>query len=157
MRLRQAGSMGLLLLWSTLALAGPREDALAAFDKFFLAFLPNNHGPMAALFAPDALFYGTGSTQLVTAPAGVIDYFRTALDGTRGEVRARAIERTALELSDSVVVISGKWHTERTHEGKTAAGAPLRVTAVMHKRGEQWLIAQFHNSPLPKPPAASAR
>jgi hypothetical protein len=27
---------------------------------------------------------------------------------------------------------------------------------VMQKRGDRWLIVQFHNSPTPKPPAAAA-
>jgi len=35
----------------------------------------------------------------------------------------------------------------------TTAG-PSRCTVVMQKRGDQWLIAQFHNSPTPMPRAA---
>ncbi|MDH5285487.1 MAG: hypothetical protein OEX23_02490 [Betaproteobacteria bacterium] len=37
-------------------LAGPREDALTAYQKFFDAFTTDNHDQMARLFAPDALF-----------------------------------------------------------------------------------------------------
>jgi ketosteroid isomerase-like protein len=28
---------------------------------------------------------------------------------------------------------------------------PSRNTVVMQKRGDRWLIVQFHNSPTPKP------
>jgi len=59
-----------------------------------------------------------------------------------------------LVLSDSVVAISGKWQSERTIDGKMNTRGPARNTVVMHKRGDRWLIAQFHNSPTPKPPAA---
>jgi len=152
--------IGLLLIalaWSTLVHAGPREDALAAYDKFFTLFTTGNQDQLAALFAPDALFYGTGSADVLTTPDGVVKYFTAALSGTRGEVKATPFERTALQLSDSVVAISGKWQSERTLDGKMVTAGPSRVTAVMQKRGDKWLIVQFHNSPTPKPrPVAPA-
>lgn len=146
----------ILLTFSALTLAGPKEDALAAYQKFFEAFTTNNHDQLAALFAPDALFYGTGSAEVVTTPEGVLKYFVAALSGTRGETKARAFEQTALQLSDTVVAISGKWQSERTLDGKMVTNGPSRNTVVMQKRGERWLIVQFHNSPTPKPkPPAS--
>jgi hypothetical protein len=145
----------IVLAWSTLVQAGPKEDALAAYDKFFTLFTTGNQNQLAALFAPDALFYGTGSAEVVTTPEGVIAYFTGALSGTRGEVTARPFENKALLLSDSVVVISGKWQSERTLDGKMITAGPSRVTAVMQKRGDKRLIVQFHNSPTPKPPAAA--
>jgi hypothetical protein len=144
----------LLALLSSSALAGPKEDAVAAYDKFFTLFTTGNQNQLAALFAPDALFYGTGSAEVVTTPAGVVSYFTGALSGTRGEVKARPFENTTLVLSDSVVAISGKWQSERTLEGKMVTAGPSRVTVVMQKRGDNWLIVQFHNSPTPKPPSA---
>lgn len=144
------------LAWSTLVQAGPREDALAAYDKFFISFTTGNQAQVAALFAPDALFYGTGSADVVTTPEGVIAYFTRALSGTRGEVKARPFEKTALQLSDSVVAISGKWQSERTLDGKMVTAGPSRITVVMQKRGDRWLIVQFHNSPTPKPLPAAA-
>ncbi len=144
----------LVIAWSALVQAGPKEDALAAYDKFFTSFTTGNQNQLAALFAPDALFYGTGSAEVVTTPEGVISYFTAALSGTRGEVKARPFENKALLLSDSVVAISGKWQSERTLDGKMVTAGPSRVTVVMQKRGDKWLIVQFHNSPTPKPPAA---
>jgi hypothetical protein len=48
------------LPFSIPAFAGLKEDALAAYQKFFEAFTTYNGEQVAALFAPDALFYGTG-------------------------------------------------------------------------------------------------
>jgi len=132
-------------------LAGTKEDALAAYQKFFDAFTTDNHDQIVRLFAPDALFYGTRSTELVTTPEGIRQYFVAALTGTRGSVKATPFEQTALVLSDSVVAISGKWQSERTSEGKMVTAGPSRNTVVMQKRGDRWLIVQFHNSPTPKP------
>jgi hypothetical protein len=145
---------GLFALLSTGALAGPKEDALAAYDKFFTLFTTGNQNQLAALFAPDALFYGTGSAEVVTTPEGVVAYFTGALSGTRGDVKARPFENKALMLSESVVAISGKWQSERTLDGKMVTAGPSRVTVVMQKRGDTWFIVQFHNSPTPKPTPA---
>lgn len=145
----------LLSIVSLSTFAGPKEDALAAYDRFFALFTTDNHEQIAKLFAPDALFYGTGSADVVTTPEGIREYFVRALSGTRGAVKATPFERTALVLADNVVAISGKWQSERTLDGKMTTAGPARSTVVMQKRGNQWLIAQFHNSPTPKPPASS--
>jgi hypothetical protein len=142
------------IAWSTLVQAGPKEDALAAYDKFFTSFTTGNQTQLAALFAPEALFYGTGSAEVVTTPEGVVAYFKEALSGVRGDVKARPFDNKALVLSDSVVAISGKWQSERTLDGTMVTAGPSRVTVVMQKRGDKWLIVQFHNSPTPKPVAA---
>ena len=142
----------IVLAWSTLVQAGPKEDAIAAYDKFFTSFTTGNQNQVAALFAPDALFYGTQSAEVVTAPEGVLAYFTQALSGARGEVKAKPFEHKALVLSDGVVAISGKWQSERTLDGKMVTAGPSRVTVVLQRRGDKWLIVQFHNSPTPKPP-----
>lgn len=137
---------------SPLAQAGPAEDAQTAFLKFFPAFVARNHVEVAAMFAPDGQFYGTVSPELVTKREGVLQYFITALD--RPDIAlAIPLQVTSTALSDSVVLIAGMWRVERTLEGKTTVGGPLRVTAVLQKRNDQWLVVQFHNSPRPAPPS----
>jgi uncharacterized protein (TIGR02246 family) len=131
--------------------AAPKEDALAAYHKFFESFTTDNHDQVALLFAPDALFYGTGSSEVVTTRDGIRQYFAGALTGKRGTTRATPFEQTASVLSDTIVAISGKWQSERTLDGKMVTAGPSRNSVVMQKRGDQWLIVQFHNSPTPKP------
>lgn len=155
--IRRTAVMFLLFTVCTPIFAGPKEDALAAYQKFFEAFTTDNHDQLAALFAPDALFYGTGSTDVVTTPAGIRQYFVGALSGQRGAVKATPFTQTELVLSDTIVAISGKWQSERTLEGKMVTAGPSRNTVVMQKRGDQWLIVQFHNSPTPKPKPPAAR
>jgi hypothetical protein len=41
------------------------------------------------------------------------------------------------------------WQVERVVDGKPTLTP--RVSVVVTKRGDRWLIAQFHNSPRPKP------
>jgi uncharacterized protein (TIGR02246 family) len=152
--LRRVAVVSLLLMTCTPVFAGPKEDALAAYHQFFESFTTDNHDKVALLFAPDALFYGTGSTEVVTTRDGIRQYFVGALTGKRGTTKATPFEQTALVLSDTIVAISGKWQSERTLDGKMVTAGPSRNTVVMQRRGDQWLIVQFHNSPTPKPPAA---
>jgi len=149
--LRRTALMSIVLLICAPVLAGPKEDALAAYQKFFDAFTTDNHDQIVRLFAPDALFYGTRSTEVVTTAEGIRQYFVSALAGTRGSVKATPFEQAALVLSDNVVAISGKWQSERTSDGRMVTAGPSRNTVVMQKRGDRWLIVQFHNSPTPKP------
>lgn len=152
--LRRIAMFGLMLMTCTVTLAGPKEDALAAYQRFFDLFTTDNHDQIALLFAPDGLFYGTGSTDVITTREGIRQYFVPALTGKRGTTKATPLEQTALVLSDTIVAISGKWQSERTLDGKMSTAGPSRNTVVMQKRGDQWLIVQFHNSPTPKPAAA---
>ena len=145
--------LSLLLMTCTPVFAGAKEDALAAYQRFFELFTTDNHDEIVKLFAPDALFYGTSSPEVVTTPEGIRQYFVAALTGTRGTTKATPFTQTALVLSDSIVVISGKWQSERTLDGKMVTAGPSRNTVVMQKRIDQWLIVQFHNSPTPKPAA----
>lgn len=137
-------------LWSTPLCAGPREDALATFEKFFEYFRTDNHDQLVSLFSPDALFIGTISPELVTEPEGLRAYFIRALSGERGEVRARVFDTTATALSDEVVLVTAAWQSERTLGGVMTTNGPSRNTSVMHKRGERWFIVQFHNSWKPE-------
>jgi uncharacterized protein (TIGR02246 family) len=140
----------ILVALSTVVQAGPKEDAIAAYDSFFVSFTNGNQDKIAGLFAPDAMFYGTSSTELVTSPEGVKAYFTRALVGP-AVVKATQLSKTALLLSNDVVAISGTWQAERTIDGKIVINGPLRNTVVLHRRGDRWLIVQFHNSLTPKP------
>ena len=148
---RSFQTMFMAFMVSGLAHADTAEDAQAAFTRFFSAFVSRNQAQVAAMFAPDAQFYGTVSPALVTTPEGVLSYFTVALD--RPDVtEARALKLTTTALTDSIALVAGTWKVDRTVEGKTTIGDPLRITAVLQKRSDRWMVVQFHNSRLPVPP-----
>jgi len=134
--------------------AGPKEDAQAVFDKFLAAFTAADVDGVVALFAPDALVWGTTMRELATTAQPVRQYFSNALGNLKpNQVTASAAGPYAtMVLSDTSVLMSGMWQIERVVDGKPTAGAPLRVSLAVVKRGDRWLIAQFHNSPRPNPP-----
>jgi uncharacterized protein (TIGR02246 family) len=124
------------------------------FDKFLAAFTAADVDGVVALFAPDALVWGTGMRELATTPEPVRQYFLSALGNLKpNERKASAVGlAAAMVLSDNAVLVSGMWQIERVVDGKPTAGAPLRISIAVVKRGDRWLIAQFHNSPRPNPP-----
>ena len=140
----------LVLCYSTVVYAGPKEDALAAYEKFFAYFTTENQDQLMTVFSPDVIFYGTISPDLLTKPEDVREYFVKALSRSRGEVKSNLFGTTATSLSDDVVLVTATWQSERTLDGKMTTNGPSRNTSVMHKRGDRWYIVQFHNSWKPK-------
>lgn len=140
----------IVLMFSSALHAGPKEDALAAYEKFFAYFTTDNHDQLVMVFSPDVIFYGTISPELLTTPEDVREYFVKALSSSRGQVKANLFGTTATLLTDDVVLVTATWQSERTLDGKMTTNGPSRNTSVMHKRGERWVIVQFHNSWKPK-------
>lgn len=127
--------------------AGPREDALAVIDRWVQAFGASDVDAITALYAPDALFMGTGSRTVVTEPAGIRQYFEQALLTQRPR-SAKVLESTVMVASDTVVIVNGLDVTYATRDGKTVEN-PGRFTFVVARRSGTWQIVHFHRSTVP--------
>lgn len=127
--------------------AGPKEDAQAVADKFIAAFIAGDLEATTALFAPDASFWGTVSPELGTTPDIVRKYFADNYAArTKVPLKSASItDGSALVLSDDMVLIAGRWQTERPN-----ATSLLRYTLAIHKKDGQWRIVHLHSSPRPK-------
>ena len=62
------------------ALAGPREDAMAVLERWVRAFEASDVDTITGLYAPDALFMGTGSRTVVVVNG--LDATYATRDGT---------------------------------------------------------------------------
>jgi uncharacterized protein (TIGR02246 family) len=145
--------MGALVLTAVTAspvLAGPEDDALQVVEKWAAAFRASDVDAIVSLYAPDALFLGTGSRTVVVDPSGIRQYFERALltDRPRG---ATLDSRSVMVLFDGAVVITGLDNTTSVRDGK-ALSSPGRVTFVVAKRGADWKIVHFHRSGVPGRP-----
>ena len=45
-----------VIAWSAAIQAGPKEDALAAYEKFFAYFTTDNHDQLVTVFSPRCIF-----------------------------------------------------------------------------------------------------
>jgi hypothetical protein len=135
-------------------LAGPKEDAQSVFDKFLAEFTAASVDGVVGLFTPDALFWGTTMRDLAITPEAVRQYFAPMSNFKPNQRKATPVApASAVVLSDNAVALSGMWQIEQVVNGMPTVGAPLRISMIVVKRGDRWLIAQFHNSVRPNPPA----
>jgi uncharacterized protein (TIGR02246 family) len=139
--------VALLVSLSSAATAGPKEEALQVLEKWTKAFTDSDVDGIVKLYAPDALFLGTGSKTVVVKPEEIRKYFEAALlnNKPRG---ATLGDYAAMTLSDTAVVITGLDTVTGVRDGKPfSAGG--RVTFVVAKRGSDWQIVHFHRSAMP--------
>src|SRR5439155_7481339 len=87
------------------AIAGPKEDALQVVEKWTKAFTDSDVDGIVKLYAPDALFLGTGSKDVVTKPEEIRKYFEQALLSNRPR-GAKVGDHSVMVASDTVVVVT---------------------------------------------------
>ena len=93
----------------TLACADPKEDANAVFQRFLAEFTAADIDGVAGTFWPNALLWGNTSSTLAATPEEVREYFKPVSTRKPNEWKATSLESSAVEVSDSVVLISGLW------------------------------------------------
>ena len=141
------GALVLMAALASPAMAGPEDEARQVVEQWAAAFNASDVDAIVALYAPDAMFLGTGSRTVVRKPEEIRQYFERALltDRPRGAV---LLSHSAMTLSDGAVVITGLDTTTAVRDGKTIS-SPGRVTFVVAKRGTAWKIVHFHRSSVP--------
>ena len=140
-------AVALLASLCSTANAGPKEDALQVVEKWAKAFTDSDVDGIVKLYAPDALFLGTGSKTVVVKPEEIRKYFEQALLSNRPR-GARLDSHSAMIVSDSAVVVTGLDTVTGVRDGKPLS-ANGRVTFVVAKRGADWQIVHFHRSAMP--------
>jgi uncharacterized protein (TIGR02246 family) len=137
----------LVLMISTMTVAGPKEDAWEVMQQWNKAFNASDVDTLVKLHSSDALFMGTGSKTVVTKAEDIRKYFENALltDMPRGAILG---DHATMVLSDNAVLITGLSASTRTRDGKVTS-SPGRVSFIIAKRPEGWRIVHFHRSAMP--------
>ncbi len=138
----------LLGLLSSAATADPKEEAVQVLEKWTKAFSDSDVDGIVKLYAPDALFLGTGSKTVVTQPDEIKKYFENALLNNRPR-GATLASYEAMILSDTAVVVTGLDAVTGVRDGTPFSNSG-RATFVIAKRGSDWKIVHFHRSAMPR-------
>ena len=125
---------------------GRNPQAEDVFHRFLSAFTNSDVDGIVNLFSDDAIFWGTGSVELVEDTAGIRLYFSGLSKRPSGQALARAQNFSIMELSSDSVLISGMW--EVVPQGQNT-GTPLRISMALSLQDGIWKIVQFHNSAMP--------
>jgi uncharacterized protein (TIGR02246 family) len=136
----------------TPAMADAVSDIEAATGQWISAFNRKDAKAITALYAKDAVFFGTSSPVLRHNPDLVADYFKSLpslgdATITMDEHRVQVFGRTAIN--------TGYYTRHAMQDGKSVAN-PARFSFVYEKRNGKWWIVNHHSSALPVPAPAPA-
>jgi uncharacterized protein (TIGR02246 family) len=140
--------VALFVLWPLHAFAGPAEDASAVIDRWAAAIGANDSNAVAKLYTSDALLYGITSFKLHAGTEAIREYFKTAPESGK---QITISERHMVVLADAAVMGVGLYQFDLIQNGMRVPRS-ARFTFVVFKRGDDWLIAHQHSSPLPPAP-----
>ncbi len=117
----------------------------AATARWIDAFNRKSATDIVALYATDAVFFGTSSPVLRDTPALVRDYFKAL--PTMGDATI-SIGDQRVQVFGDVAIHSG-YYTRTSMQGATPVHNPARFTFVYTRRDGRWLIVNHHSSALP--------
>ncbi len=143
-----ASSFALLMFGLGSAMAEPKVEATQVVEAWARAFNASDVDGIVALYAPDALFVGTGSKTVVNSPEGIRRYFEEALLSNRPR-GAKLDDSSTMVLSETAVLVTGLDTVTGVRDGQPYS-ASGRATFVVAKRGPDWKIVHFHRSAMPR-------
>lgn len=127
--------------------AAPADDVRAATDAWARAY--NSHVPaeVVALYAPDAVFWGTTADTLRDAPDEIAGYFAGLANRPNARV---SIGEHRIRVLGDIAVASGIYVFTDVVDGN-AVTRPSRFSFVYRRDGDAWLIVDHHSSRMPAP------
>ena len=140
---------GALLLIAANAFAGPKEDVAAATAKWGETLGQDDPDKVLALYATDAVLWGTLSPTVRSDRAALHDYFVSAfkiLPGLKvsfGEQLIRVYGNTAVNTG---------YYTFAYNKDGEPKTLPARYSIVFVKDDQNWMIVDHHSSASPTPP-----
>jgi uncharacterized protein (TIGR02246 family) len=149
MRVRLLFALSAVFLIASDAFAGPKEDVAAATAKWGETLGQNDPDRVVALYATDAVLWGTLSPTVRADRAALRDYFVTAfkvlpnLKVSFGEQLIRVYGTTAVNTG---------YYTFSYVKEREQKTLPARYSLTLVKDGENWMIVDHHSSAMPPPP-----
>jgi uncharacterized protein (TIGR02246 family) len=140
---------GAIFLAASDVFAGPKEDVAAATTAWGETLGQNEPDKVLALYAPDAVLWGTLSPVVRADRSSLRDYFITAfkvlpnLKVSFGEQFIRVYGTTAVN--------TGYYTFSFLKDGELKT-LPARYSLTLVKDGQNWVIVDHHSSAMPVPP-----
>ena len=142
---RSAAAAGADLTKTAAANSAATADVEAATGAWISAFNRKSTTDIVALYARDAVFFGTSSPLLRDSPELVQDYFKGLADLGNATI---ATGDHRVQVFGDVAISSGFYTRSSTQNGKTVQN-PARFTFVYQRRDGKWMIVEHHSSALP--------
>jgi len=124
------------------------ESVRAATQAWIDAFNARDAARISALYAPDAVFWGTISPTVRITPEAVLEYFASSA-AKRPRLRMTVGESHVRVFGDGAVHAGYYSSIDPRDEGDLVT--PLRFTFMYRREGGQWVIVSHHSSRMPAP------
>jgi len=138
-----------VFLITTGASAGPKEDVAAATTKWGQTLGQNDPDKVVALYASDAVLWGTLSPTVRADRAALRDYFVTAFK-VLPNLKV-AFGEQLIRVYGTAAVNTGYYTFSFLKDGEPKT-LPARYSFTLVKDGENWMIVDHHSSAMPPLP-----
>lgn len=125
-----------------------KAEVAAATNAWIDAFASHDADRIAALYAPEAVFWGTNSPTIRDTPALVRAYFENLKN--RPTVRI-AIDEQHIRVYGDTAVNSGRYSVHEIRDDQPTV-RPLRFSFTYRRHDGHWLIVDHHSSAMPPQP-----
>lgn len=115
----------------------------AATEEWIATFNTRDPVRISALYAADAILWGTVSKTIRTTPQEILEYF-TESATRRPNLRMFLGERI-VRLYGDIATTSGYYTSRNPVDGQEVV-IPMRFTFMYRKEGERWMIVNHHSS-----------
>lgn len=139
----------LILVFSSLALAGPKEDVAAATQAWIDGMTSHDIERVLALYDSEAVLWGTRSPKLRDNPAAVREYFNILR--TVPPSYKVVLDEQRIRIYGNIAINTGTYTFSEVRDGKEIV-RPARYSFVYINRGGRWLIVDHHSSAVPAAP-----
>ena len=144
----------LLMLLAQSAFAEERADdaisaqVAAATAEWIATFNTRDAARISALYAPDAILWGTVSKTIRTTPGEILEYFEES-SAKRPDLRM-FLGEYHVRLYGNIAINSGYYTSRNPVDGQEVV-IPMRFTFTYRKEGDRWMIVNHHSSRFAQP------
>ena len=128
--------------------AAAADDVAAATRAWAEAYNSRDPRQLLALYAPDAVFWGTSSPTLRDTPEAIADYFKTAPAQPNARVE---LGPSRVRVWGETAANTGSYTFTDVRDGQTVR-RPARFSFVYRRVDGRWLIVDHHSSAVPAAP-----
>ncbi|MCW5621014.1 MAG: SgcJ/EcaC family oxidoreductase [Burkholderiales bacterium] len=122
------------------------QGAVQAVMEWVEAYNSRDAARIAALYAPQAVFWGTRMQTLATEPAQILQYFTES--ARNPNLRVHIDDRQVRLTGHGGALVAGSYTVTDLRDGREVP-TPARFTFVLEQRGDKWVILHHHSSRMP--------
>jgi len=147
-RMSMVSALTVIAVSVMLTAAGPQDDVTAATRAWVEAYNSRDPQKIQALYAPDAVFWGTSSPILRDTPALIGEYFKNSPSQPNARVELGVFK---VRVWDDTAASTGSYTFTDMRDGQTVS-RPARFSFVYRLQNGRWMIVDHHSSSVPAAP-----